>query len=134
VRFDSHGVNPWSRRAVEFCCWLLFRMGFAGGCFLFARRDAFEAVGGFDERYFASEEIHLKLALGKVGRFEMIPAAVTTSGRKLRLFTAGQILRQLAYLAMRGLPAVRRRDGLDFWYNGRREAVDLRPPQDGGSR
>ena len=134
VRFDAHGVNAWTRRLSEAGCWLLYRFGFAGGCFLFARRSAFEAAGGFDERYFASEEIHLKLALGKVGRFAMVPAAVITSGRKLRIFTAGQILRQVLRLALRGLPAVRRRDGLDFWYNGQREAIDLRPPPDAGLR
>ena len=134
VRFDAHGISAWTRRLSEAGCWLLYRFGFAGGCFLFARRSAFEAAGGFDERYFASEEIHLKLALGKLGRFAVVPAAVITSGRKLRIFTAGQILRQVLRLALRGLPAVRRRDGLDFWYNGQREAIDLRPPPDGGLR
>jgi glycosyltransferase involved in cell wall biosynthesis len=134
VRFDAHGVSAWTRRLSEAGCWLLYRFGFAGGCFLFARRSAFEAAGGFDERYFASEEIHLKLALGKLGRFAVVPAPVITSGRKLRIFTAGQILRQVLRLAMRGLPAVRRRDGLDFWYNGQREAIDLRPPPDAGLR
>ncbi|HTL26918.1 MAG TPA: glycosyltransferase [Burkholderiales bacterium] len=133
VRFDAQGIGAGTRWLSEAGCWLLFRMGFAGGCFLFARRDAFEAAGGFDERYFASEEIHLKFALGKRGRFAVVPGAVFTSGRKLRLFTAGQILRQLLRLAMQGLPAVRRREGLEFWYNGRREAADLRPPIDGGS-
>jgi hypothetical protein len=134
VRFDRHGISAWTRRLSEAGCWLMYRLGFTGGCFLFARRNAFEAAGGFDERYFASEEIHLKLALGKLGRFAVVPAAVITSGRKLRIFTAGQILRQVLRLALRGLPAVRRRDGLDFWYNGQREAIDLRPPTDGGLR
>ena len=134
VRFDAHGISAWTRRLSEAGCWLMYRLGFTGGCFLFARRNAFEAAGGFDERYFASEEIHLKLALGKLGPFTVVPAAVITSGRKLRIFTAGQILRQVLRLALRGLPAVRRRDGLDFWYSGQREARDLRPPPDGGLR
>ena len=134
VRFDAHGVGAWTRRLSEAGCWMMYRLGFTGGCFLFARRNAFEAAGGFDERYFASEEIHLKLALGKLGRFAVVPAAVITSGRKLRIFTAGQILRQVLRLALRGLPAVRRRDGLDFWYDGQREAKDLRPPPHGGLR
>jgi glycosyltransferase involved in cell wall biosynthesis len=133
VRFDGHGIGASARALGEIGCWALFHLGFAGGCFLFARRTAFEAAGGFDERYFASEEIHMKLALGRLGRFAMVPAAVITSGRKLRLFTGGQILRQVLRLAVRGLAAVRRREGLDFWYNGRREATDLRPPLKGGS-
>jgi len=128
VRFDGHGIGAWGRAMGEFGCWTMFRLGFAGGCFLFARRTAFEAAGGFDERYFASEEIHIKLALGRLGRFAMVPETVITSGRKLRLFTGGQILRQVLRLAVRGLAAVRRREGLDFWYNGRRETTDLRPP------
>jgi hypothetical protein len=94
----------------------------------------FDAAGGFDERYFASEEIHLRLALGKFGRFAMLPAAVISSGRKLRLFTSGQILRQMLRFAFRGLPALRRREGLELWYGGRREATDGRPPLEGGSR
>ena len=133
VRFDGHGISAWARTLGEIGCWTLFHLGFAGGCFFFARRAAFEAAGGFDERYFASEEIHLKLALGRLGRFAMVPAAVISSGRKLRLFTAGQILRQMLRLGVRGLAAVRRREGLDLWYNGRREATDLRPPLKGGS-
>ena len=128
VRFDTHGIGAWKRHLGAAGCWLLFRLGFAGGCFLFAQRTAFESAGGFDERYYASEEIHLKLALAKLGRFEVVRPAVITSARKLRLFTAAQIGRQLMQLALRGLPAVRRRDGLEFWYGGRREAVDLRPP------
>ena len=131
IRFDATGIGAWKRRLSVASCWLLYRLGFAGGCFLFTQRTAFETAGGFDERYFASEEIHLKLALARIGRFEIVRAAVTTSARKLRLFTAGQILRQLVQLAMHGLPAVRRREGLEFWYGGQREAVDLRPPLDG---
>jgi len=133
VRFDGHGIGAWARALGEIGCWTMFHLGFAGGCFLFARRTAFETAGGFDERYFASEEIHLKLALGRLGRFAIVPAAVVTSGRKLRLFTTGQILGQMLRLGVRGLAAVRRREGLDFWYNGRREATDLRPPLKGGS-
>jgi len=133
VRLDCHGMSSWTRSLAELGCWVLFRLGFAGGCFIFVRREAFDAAGGFDERYFASEEIHLKLALRKFGRFTMLPAAVISSGRKLRLFTSGQILRQMLRLTVRGLPALRRREGLELWYGGQREATDLRPPLKGGS-
>jgi len=49
VRFDRHGIGAWARAMGELGCWTLFHLGFAGGCFLFARRTAFDAAGGFDE-------------------------------------------------------------------------------------
>lgn len=128
VRLDLHDVPWWWRALVETSCWALFRLGFAGGCFVFARREAFDAVGGFDERYFASEEIHLRVALAKRGRFAMVPHPVISSGRKLRLFTAPYIARQMLRFCVRGLAMVRRREGLELWYDGRREATDLRSP------
>ena len=45
---------PWAHRAIALAAWILRRAGWAAGCFFFARREPFERVGGFDERYFAS--------------------------------------------------------------------------------
>ena len=128
VRLDLHGVSWVWRALAKASCWLLYRLGFAGGCFFFARRQAFDAAGGFDERYFASEEIHLRIALAKRGRFAMLPEAVLSSGRKLRLFTPAHIARQMLRFCLSGFAMVRRREGLELWYDGRREAVDLRRP------
>ena len=127
VRLDEHGLPVWARALSAFTCWLVYRLRIAGGCFLFARRAAFDAAGGFDERYYASEEIHLGRALKRIGRFDLVAAPVMSSGRKLRLFSGWQLLRhELRFMAL-GWPALRRRDGLEFWYDGRREASDLRP-------
>jgi GT2 family glycosyltransferase len=49
----------------------------ARGCFVFCTREAFEKAGGFDERYFASEEIHFSQALKRHGRFVMLRGMVT---------------------------------------------------------
>ena len=63
----------------------LYRLaGLASGSFLFCTRSAFEVVGGFDERRYASEEVWLSLALRKQGRFVILREHVITSGRKLR--------------------------------------------------
>jgi glycosyltransferase involved in cell wall biosynthesis len=63
----------------------------AAGSFLFVRRDAFRAVGGFSERVYASEEIWLSRAVKRWGRerglgFVVLEDAVITSGRKVRWY------------------------------------------------
>jgi glycosyltransferase involved in cell wall biosynthesis len=96
--------------------------GWAGGCFLFARRGDFEAVGGFDERYFASEEAHLSAALRRRGRFAIVRPPVITSGRKFRLVSPGRMLEPALRVLGGGLGALQRREGLSAWYgDGLRE-------------
>jgi glycosyltransferase involved in cell wall biosynthesis len=109
----------WGPPLMVFASWLMRTLGWAAGCFVFVRTDVFQRVGGFDELYFASEEIHLSRAVKKHGRFVMLREAVITSGRKGRLFTPWQMFSQFAS-ALR--PSTRkRRDRLDLWYGGRRE-------------
>jgi glycosyltransferase involved in cell wall biosynthesis len=94
----------------------------AGGCFLFARRADFGAVGGFDERYYASEEAHLSAALKRRGPFVVVRPPVVTSGRKWRLVSPGRLLSQCARLARGGEKSLSRREALELWYgDGLRE-------------
>lgn len=95
----------------------------ASGCFLFCTREAFHAVGGFDENLYASEEADMSWRLGRHGNFVVLREAVVTSGRKLRAYSALEIFGILANLAWGGPAAVRRREGLDIWYGERRPAV-----------
>ena len=97
------------------------RTGWAAGCFFYCRRADFEAVGGFDERYYASEEIHLSRALKRRGRFEVLKTPVLTSGRKWRLYTPKEQRRTMFRLLFGGFRVTRKREGLDLWYDGRRE-------------
>lgn len=99
--------------------------GLACGCFLFCTRRAFEAAGGFDEKLFASEEIAMSRALKRQGPFVVLRESVTTSGRKLRMYSGKQVLRIFAGLLLAGPKALRRRDGLEVWYGGAREDPDL---------
>lgn len=99
--------------------------GLASGCFLFCTRDAFCAVGGFDEGLFAGEEAALSRALRRQGRFVVLRESVTTSGRKLRAHSGWEILGVLTRLALTGSKSVRRRQGLDIWYGERRADPDL---------
>jgi glycosyltransferase involved in cell wall biosynthesis len=92
----------------------------AAGCFIFCRRDAFESVGGFDETYFGAEELVISRALAKQGRFVVLQESVTTSARKLHNRSAWQVFMVTARVAMRGRRGVRRREGMEFWYEDRR--------------
>lgn len=89
----------------------------AAGCFIFTRRDAFEAVGGFDENYFASEELILSRALKTQGRFVVLHDPVVTSARKAIGYNSWQQFRLVLRL-IAGYPhAVKQREGLEFWYD-----------------
>ncbi len=120
VRFD--GAMPLYARVVVPLVVKLLQVGrLAAGCFFFCRRSAFEAVGGFDETWFAAEELGLSRALKKEGKFVILREPVLSSGRKLRTHSAREMLALLGHLFRGGLGAVKQRQGLDLWYAQRRE-------------
>ncbi len=100
---------------------LYFATGLGAGAFLFTRRELFEAVGGFDEQYFAGEEVYLSLALKKRGRFKILREPIVTSGRKLRMHAPHFVVGQIFFLLLGGRNALRSRDHLSLWYDGKRE-------------
>ena len=99
--------------------------GLAAGCFVFCTRNAFEAVGGFSEKVYASEECWLSWAMRKQGRFVILQERVMTSSRKLRTFSGWEILKALLWLGIRGLRTKRDTKGMEIWYGPRR--VDPEP-------
>jgi glycosyltransferase involved in cell wall biosynthesis len=121
ARQDSNDP-PWGPAVFAFAAWLMRTAGWAAGCFMFVSTDVFRRVGGFDERYFASEEIHLSRAVKRHGRFVILRERVITSGRKGRLFTGWQVFAQFARALWPG--TLKRRDRLGFWYGGDREKDD----------
>ena len=119
VVFDAQAPR-WAHALVKFATVTMRWMRMAAGCFVFCRRSAFEAVGGFDERHFAAEEIMLSLALRRQGRFVILREAVTTSPRKIMSRSPWQTLVIGIRLALRGMRGVRRREHTAFWYDGKR--------------
>jgi glycosyltransferase involved in cell wall biosynthesis len=93
----------------------------AAGCFLYARREAFEAAGGFDETLYAGEEIVLSMALKRQGPFVVLRESVATSDRKIRLYSTWRIIPLIARFAIHGRAIFRQRQGLEWWYEGKRE-------------
>ncbi|PCJ60593.1 MAG: glycosyl transferase family 2 [Planctomycetota bacterium] len=97
---------------------IYFRLKFAAGCYVFATRDAFDKAGGFDDTYFAAEEVFLSKKLKKLGPFKILSQSVTTSGRKMRLHGRWQTIKHIFSIMRYGLNS---RKGLDLWYDGQRE-------------
>ena len=122
VAVRLRGDLAWHERAgVAWFVWLFRVTRIAPGCFLFCTRAAFDAAGGFDETYYAGEDVALSRALARQGRFVILREAVHTSGRKLRTFSLGEHLRFLLRFARRGRRMLRSRRDLDLWYGERRD-------------
>ncbi|MGI8890973.1 MAG: YpsA SLOG family protein [Chthoniobacterales bacterium] len=98
-----------------------FAAGLGVGAFIFARRASFEKAGGFDEQYFAGEEVYLTLALKKLGRFKILRQPIVTSARKMRMHSPLYVIRQFLFICFGGKGALRKRERLALWYDGRRE-------------
>jgi glycosyltransferase involved in cell wall biosynthesis len=114
-------IPLWSRILLHAFCTLYFGLNLGAGAFLFTTRRNFEATGGFDEQYFAGEEVYFSLALRKLGRFKVLREPVLTSGRKLRMYSAQEILGTLFIMIVGGPRMARSRARLGMWYDGKRE-------------
>jgi glycosyltransferase involved in cell wall biosynthesis len=114
-------IPIWGRLLLHAFGALYFGLNLGAGAFLFTTRRNFEAVGGFDEQYFAGEEVYFSLALRKLGGFKVLEEPVVTSGRKLRMYPAKQFLRNFFGVIIGGPRGVRSRAKLHLWYDGKRE-------------
>ncbi len=118
VRFDAEAPR-WGAIAMDVVIFGFRRLGLAAGCFLFCTRGAYEAVGGFDERFFGGEEIAMSAALKRRGRFVVLREPVVTSSRKLRARSFWDMAAFVGALLLRP-GRVRSRRGLDYWYGDSR--------------
>lgn len=84
------------------------RLQLAAGSFIYCRRDAFEAVGGFSSKVYAGEEIILTRRLKRWGRkngyqFQVIgDQTIRTSARKLQWYSTRQLLMQFLMVLIPG--------------------------------
>jgi glycosyltransferase involved in cell wall biosynthesis len=124
ARMQADGFIPWwGRIFMKVFCALYFANRLGAGAFLFTTRKNYEAVGGFDEQYFAGEEIFFSMALKTFGRFKVLREPMITSGRKLRLYSGRYLLWRSIRIVFGGLPSYRSRKVLDLWYEGKRETT-----------
>ncbi len=99
----------------------------AAGSFVFVEAAAFQAVGGFNQALYATEEIDLSHRLNRLARQRQLrPMRIitqhrlTTSGRKAQLYTPGEHLRFMLRTALSLGRSLNRRDTCEIWYDGRR--------------
>ena len=120
-RFE--GWLPWWFRLTEPLIGPAVRLArfLPSGAFLFCTRSAFETVGGFDEQYYAAEEVGFVAALKRQGQFAILTETVVTSGRKMRAHSFLTLARLTARLVFLGPRGVRSRKGLEYWYKPARE-------------
>ncbi|MFZ2960136.1 MAG: glycosyltransferase [Candidatus Ozemobacteraceae bacterium] len=97
------------------------RFKLAAGSFIFCRRDAFLAIGGFSEEVFAGEELFFVRLLKKWGESNRRPfrflrmKGVVSSARKLDWFSLPQFLTMVFLIGV--FPyAIRYRSLCGFWY------------------
>ena len=122
ARVNMDGLIPiWGRMLLLGFSSVYFGLNLGAGAFLFTTRHNFDIVGGFDEQYFAGEEVYFSLELKKLGRFKVLREPVVTSGRKLRMYPAKHFLRKFFGVIVRGPRGVRSRAKLSLWYDGKRE-------------
>lgn len=99
--------------------WTFYFLHLAAGAYMFCTRDAFETAGGFNEKFYAAEEVHLSKALHKCGRFKTIKSRVVTSGRKFKSHSSFQILMTLFLVSIPGIRSIHKRK--DLWYGDRKQ-------------
>ena len=122
ARVAMDGFVPlWGRMLLLGFSSVYFGLNLGAGAFLFTTRRNFDIVGGFDEQYFAGEEVYFSLELKKLGGFKVLREPVVTSGRKLRMYPATHFLRKFFGAIVRGPRGVRSRAKLGLWYDGKRE-------------
>jgi cellulose synthase/poly-beta-1,6-N-acetylglucosamine synthase-like glycosyltransferase len=93
----------------------------AAGGYLYCRKAAFDAIGGFDEKLYASEEVRFSRLLRKWARKNgctiniLTEFPAQTSSRKLAWYSGVQILCWVAFMML--IPfAVYSRSLCSFWY------------------
>ena len=119
VRFSDG--PPWIHRWIGLFTVVFRWMRWAAGCFVFARRDAFQAAGGFDEEFYASEELHFSQAMKRQGRFVVLREAVLTSGRKAIKFSRWDTIKMLMPMLVQGPKGAKSRElTREFWYPDKR--------------
>lgn len=124
VRMDDAPL--WGRCGIFTWNTLSRWMGWAAGSFVFCRADAFRAVGGFNEDYYAAEELYFSAELKGWCKKNALKFKILTrqphasSSRKFRMYSKREIFQLMRKAIFSYGRTVRSQSALDFFYDGRR--------------
>lgn len=91
----------------------------AAGCFIFCRKTSFELIGGFDEKFYYTEEIDFSKKMKRAGKFIILKEKVITSGRKLKTYSFWQTMKFLFILITHNPKSNKNHSGKEYWYKQR---------------
>lgn len=98
----------------------------AAGALVVCRRDAFQAVGGFDQELYALDEVRLSKQLKQWGRLRGLRFTILTrhpletSPRKIALYSGREIAGQIFRIFFLPKKTLHDKKHLSVWYDGRR--------------
>ena len=120
VEFDGH-LDFIAKCTLKFWVFLSRTFKWACGAYVFCTRETFIETGGFDERFYASEEIHISRALRRWGRkkgkrFVILEEPIITSNRKLKWYTKRELLIMNLGMLLSLKPFQNRNTCYKMWY------------------
>ena len=112
----------WAKRLMYLAVVLVWQVigGWAAGCYMYCRKDLFDSFGGFDEEYFAGEELFFSRQLMRLGRFRLVRNPVITSARKLHRYSTPQLARFILIPLLNFRSMFRSKAGLEILYDDKR--------------
>jgi glycosyltransferase involved in cell wall biosynthesis len=115
---ELSGFVPWwAKLALPLAVAVSRRLKICGGACLFCPKETFARVGGFDESYFAAEDVAFVRDVKRLGKFVIPRELVTTSARKFKTMSFWRILPLFLRLASTGPASFRSKQGLEHWYS-----------------
>lgn len=124
LRMD--GLPWWANLTLQLWTTVSVLCRWAAGALVVCRRDAFQAVGGFDQNLYALDEVRLSKHLKHWGRqhglqFTILTShPLETSSRKVSLYSPREIAAQIFRIFFLPRKTLQDRKHLSVWYDGRR--------------
>lgn len=115
---ELEGFVPWWFRALmPLATAICRRLKICGGACLFCTKSTFDQTGGFDEVYFAAEDLAFVRDVKRVGKFSIPRELVTTSSRKFKEISFLKLVPLMFRLIFLGPDSFRSKRGLELWYS-----------------